>query len=180
MNMRIAISLSLLVAVPGLARADGPRHALSVELPSLTAAGLSVQYENFTLPDRWSFAGSVGARSAAQDDYGSLTLSAGAEARYWARGRALGSNLRRSMIGPFVSARVDMARTSMSMEGRAMGSALTLTEMFSAGYRFAAWRGLELTPHAGIGVRTEIDGNGRLPAWTRGTASLGITAGWMF
>jgi hypothetical protein len=180
MNLRITISLSLLVTIPGLARADRPRHAVSMELPSLTTTGVNVQYENFTLPDRWSFAGSLGARSAAEDDYGSLTLSAGVEARYWARGRSIGSSLSGSMIGPFISARVDMAHTRMNMEERAIGSALTLTEMLSIGYRLAAWRGLEITPHTGIGLRTEIDGSGRLPAWTRATASLGLTAGWMF
>jgi hypothetical protein len=178
--MCLPICLIILGAVPGTARGDGPRHAISVEVPSLTTAGASARYENFLLPDSWSVAGRLGVRGAAQSDYGSFTMSAGAEARYWARGRAFRSGLRHAMIGPFVSAGVDVAHTSTSMDGRDIGSAITVTEMISVGYRFAAWSKVEITPYAGIGVRTEIDRNGRLPAWTRGTASLGLTAGWMF
>jgi hypothetical protein len=41
-------------------------------------------------------------------------------------------------------------------------------------------RRVEVTPSLGLGVKTEIDASGRLPAWTRGEARLGLTVGWLY
>ena len=42
------------------------------------------------------------------------------------------------------------------------------------------WRGLAITPTAGVGVRHDIDVSGRLPAWTRPTIALGLELAWLF
>ena len=48
------------------------------------------------------------------------------------------------------------------------------------GYRFAPWRGLELTPYGGLTWRRDVDLTGRLPSWSRAGVAGGLTLGWLF
>lgn len=170
----------VLLAIPRPALAGGPASAISVQLPSLNASGMNLQYERFALPDAWSLAAGLGLRSTAGGDYDSMSMSAGAEIRYWFTGRAFRSSLRHAMVGPFAAARFDMGRTTTSMDERTIGTMLTLTETLSLGYRFAMWQRVELTPSLGLALRTDIDRHGSLPTATRGTPTLGLTLGWMY
>lgn len=175
------IALSLLVAAgPRLARADSPEHAVSLQLMSLSSAGVTAQYERAAGLDSWSIAASLGARGTAAGDYSSVAVSAGAELRYWFTGRAVGSDLERAMIGPFTGARIDIGHTTTRMDGRTIGSTVTLAETLVLGYRFACWERLELTPTLGLGLHTDVERRGPLPASTRATVRLGLTMGWMY
>ena len=164
--------------------APAPRNALSLPLLSLAgAAGLGIQYERQLDARRWSLAVAVAARENAGGDYESLATSASIELRYWLQGRAVWSDLpARSMAGWFAGARFDTAwiRTRDELEDRSLGSAVGFAETATFGYRFAVRRRVEITPSIGLGVKTEVDASGRLPAWTRGDARLGVTLGWLY
>lgn len=166
-------------------RARTPTSALSVHVLGLPSAALAVQYERLALRDSISVAGLLGARVGAAGDYSSRGYAAGVELRYWFTGRAFRSSLGRTLVGPYVGARIVALRTTVvqraspAMDERPVGSSVTLTETIDVGYRFALWRRLEFTPSAGLAVRTDIDTHAGLPATTRGTFTLGLTLGWL-
>lgn len=198
--MRRALILAVLIAVPSVAAADGApgdtaalgaevdeapaRNAVSLPLFSMKGfGGIGVQYERFALPDRWSLAGSVAARSNVGGDYDSLGLGLGFEARYWLKGRTLWAKLpARSMVGWYLGARIDVGwtRTVDEVRDSTVGSGLAIAETGFIGYRFVIKERVEITPALGISVRTELDLHGRLPAWTRGGMATAITVGWMY
>lgn len=159
------------------------RNAVSLHVLSLGARSLSVEYERFVLPPKLSVAAGFGIRDNAGGEYEAMTVAAGAEVRYWFSGRAVWSRLGPgNMAGPYVAGRLDLARTSTRDDvlDESLGSTVTVAESIAAGYRFVAFRRLEITPSLGVSVRTEIDTSGRLSPWTRGAAVAGLTLGWLF
>jgi hypothetical protein len=195
--MRRALLVLAIVAMPAIAAADQApgdtavivaeapaRNAVSLPLLSMKGfAGIGVQYERFALPDRWSLAGSVAARSNVGGDYDSLGLGIGIEARYWLKGKTLWAKLpTRSMVGWYLGARVDVGwtRTVDEVRDSTVGSGLAIAETGFIGYRFVIRDRVEITPALGISVRTELDLHGRLPAWTRGGMAGAVTVGWMY
>lgn len=159
-------------------------RAVSLALPALQGfGGMAVQAEQLWRERRTSLVAAVGLRSSAGEDFGSRTLSLSGEARYWFTGRALWTRLpRRSMVGWFAGGRLDLGWTHLrdEVDDRGIGSNLGIAVTATGGYRIAIRRRVELTPSAGLGITTEIDPSGRLPAFGRGTLRLGFTAGWMF
>lgn len=167
------------------AGADDRRdRVVSLALPALQGfGGVAVQAEQLLAPRRISVVAGAGMRASAGEDFGSRTLSLSGEVRYWFTGRALWTRLpRRSMVGWFAGARVDAAWTSNRdrLEDRGLGSNLGIALTATGGYRIAIRRRVELTPSLGLGLTTDVDPSGRLPAFTRGTARLGLTVGYMF
>ncbi|HUH04716.1 MAG TPA: hypothetical protein VML75_22120 [Kofleriaceae bacterium] len=159
-------------------------RVVSLALPALQGfGGIAAQAEQLLPERRISLVAGLGVRSSAGEDFGSRTLSLGGEARYWFTGRALWTRLpERSMVGWFTGARLDVAWTDTRdrVEDRDIGSNLGLAVTATSGYRIAIRRRVEVTPSLGLGLTTEIDPTGRLPALVRGTLRLGLTAGWMF
>jgi hypothetical protein len=172
-------------AVTTSGRTRTPNSALSVHVLGLPSAGLTAQYERLALRESISVAGLLGVRASAAGDYSSRAFAAGLELRHWFTGRAFRSSLGRTVIGPYVGARIAVLRTttnqraSAAMSERTVGSSMTVTESIDFGYRFALWRRLEITPSAGLAVRTDLDTHAGLPASTQGSFTVGLTVGWL-
>lgn len=189
--IRVAIATAILAAAgPALAQpgadiaaeAPPPRHAVSLHLLSLGTRGLALEGER-QLRRRFSAVAGLALRSPARGDYESLSITGSGEARWWITGRAPWTGLAAgAMVGPYLGVRVDASRTATTeaATGRGIGSTLTLAESLTAGYRFAFWGRLEITPKASLGVRHEIDLGGRLAPWTRGALGFAMTAGVLF
>jgi hypothetical protein len=167
----------LVAATAGAAHADEYARAVSVPVYSLQQAqGIAVEYEQLhLLPERWSVAGGLGIRDSADADFASTSLSASAEVRYWFRNGV-------AMRGWFVGAGLDMTWTSLTdrIDDRSIGSSLAVAETVQLGYRMVPWRQLEITPSLGIELVSDVDLTGRLPVWTHGSLTTGLTVGWLF
>jgi len=174
-------------APPGAVTATAaPRRdrALSIGLPALQGlGGLAGYYEQLLPGRRWSLVTGGAVRAGARGDFSSITLAAGAEARYWLRGSAIWCDAPpRSMVGWFAGGRVDLAwtHTRDDTDDRSLGNNLGVAVTGTFGYRFLIRNRVELTPMVGLGVTRETDLGGRLPGFTRGTARMGLTLGWFF
>ncbi len=152
---------------------------ISVELAGFTERGLIVDVERDLAARHVSIDGGIVLRSSAGGDYTSSTVGVGVEVRYWFRRRAIWTDRPRgSAVGWYVGGRIDLARTSLSMNDTSLGIERQLGGSLLGGYRFAPWRGLEIRPYTGIAARREWDAGNRLAAWTRGGLVLGFAAGW--
>jgi hypothetical protein len=182
--MRV-VACVLITVLAGVAHADTPvpRNAISVHPLSLQSYGVALQYERDLAPSRFSLAGELAVRAGAGGDYDSLTLGIAGELRFWLRLGAPYSGLdARAMVGPFVAARFSAALTSVqdARDDRSIGSAISLVQGVSIGYRFAFFHHVELSAALGPAVRVEIDPGGRLPTAVGVTMAFGLTAGWLF
>lgn len=162
-----------------------PVNDVSIALPSLDGLrGVQVGYERFSPARRISLGASVQLREAAVGDYTGVRAGVGAELRwYWRDVKPwLSGQPRGSMTGWFVGGRLDVAvdGTRDAVDDRWLGTMLGIGATGHVGYRIAPWRGLEITPTAGLLWRREIDLSGRLPAWSRGGIAAGLSVGWMF
>ncbi len=184
MSWRTAASaLLIVVCCPQLASADavarieerrsGEDNALSLHLLSLGGRTIAIEYERRLVAPHWSLVGSIGVRQNASGDYSATSQALSVELRYWRR-----ATLRGAYAG--VALRLAATQTRDELDDRSLGTMFTIAEGAAIGYRFVPWRGFELTPSAGIALRTELDSSGRLPPWTRGALSAGLTAGWLF
>lgn len=192
--MRSAIALVALAAASATATAETPPaeteiareprlNAVSLHLLSLDARALSVGYERFVLPPRISLLALGGVRDAAGGDYSGWTLSGGAAIRYWVTNFAPSSGLGPgNMVGLFVAAQLNLARTTLRDEvaGQSLSPTLTIAEQLTIGYRFAIRGRVEITPTTGLALRHDFVSGARLPAWTRGAAVFGLTIGGLF
>ncbi len=159
-----------------------PDNAVSLQLASITARSLAVEYERALWWPRLSLAVGAGARDTADGDYAGIAVGAGIEARYWLIGSALWSRLRDARVGPYAGVRLDVAHSSLTdtVQDERIGNTWSIAESLSFGYRLAFWDRLEVTPSAGLTVRTELDRTGRLPPWTQGSLSFGLALGYLF
>ncbi|MBL4636481.1 MAG: hypothetical protein JKY56_21665 [Kofleriaceae bacterium] len=176
---------ALIVADEGVEPAPVYNQAVSVHLFSLAVAGLSGQYEHYTIPRyRLSLSGVLAFRANAKNgDYSSYSYGAGVELRHWFRERAVWSSLvGRTMAGPYVGARLDFMHTRVKaeLEDRTIGGALTFAESLALGYRFLIVQRIEVTPSVEFSARTETDTSGRLGAWTRFSVGFGLSLGYLF
>jgi hypothetical protein len=175
-----AVLLLLLLSSDAFAcDAIGKRNAVMTQPLSFFARGGSLLYERYVSPPDVSLVGMIGARFPALQDYASTTLTAGIEGRYW----LLGEDRRRcAMQGPYLGMRVVFGWTTVTdeMTDRQIGTSIGIDPTLWLGYRFAIAEKLEITPALGLGSRIFIDPGGHLAATSRPTASLGLTAGWMF
>jgi hypothetical protein len=174
-TVAVAVAVAETVAVAG-AVAGTVDEAVSLPVYSVQQAqGIAVEYERFhLLPAPWSVAVGVDVRDAADGDYGSTAVSVSGEARYWFR--------RRAMTGWFLGAGLALTHSTITdrVDDRRVGETLAVGIAAQAGYRFVPWRTLEITPSLGIERRREFDLDGRLPAWSHGSITTGLTIGWMF
>ncbi len=172
------------VPASATATAPGPASTIWLSLPSIDGAtGAELGYERWSPWHRVSLVGTFGFRHTASGDYSGYAGGAGVEARWYWRGRALWTPLPRgAMVGAFVGGRVDasISHTRDVADDRSLGSSLAIGGEGVFGYRIAPWRGLEITPSIGIGLRNEHDLRGRLPPWTLATLAVGLEVGWMF
>jgi len=162
-----------------------PSHALSLSLPALSTRSLAAAYEHarFFGDERFSLLGLAGLRRGATGDYSSTTVSAAVELRYWLTGRAPWSPYAtRAMVGAFAGLRLGLASTTTydEIDDERIGNTLTLSEVLQLGYRFIAWQRMEITPSIGLQLRHEIELASRLPPWTRGAMTVGLSVGWVF
>ena len=149
---------------------------ISVELSGFSERGLIIDGER-DLPDLHICvdAGLV-LRASATGDYSSRTVGLGGEVRYWFKRRAIWTRAPRgSAIGWYTGARIDLARTSLEMDGMALGRERQFATSVLFGYRFAPWRGLEVRPYTGLAIRREWDAS---TAWTKGGLVFGLAVGW--
>jgi hypothetical protein len=160
----------------------GPLHSASVSFFSFFGPGVTMEYERFALPPGLSFVSALGFRSTGGDDYTTATVTTSLEARLW-----LGNVVpwrgpdRRTMVGPLLSLRADVAWTSVNDDtrGRLAGTAVELAETLGLGYRLTLWR-LHATPILGATVTTQTDPRGRLAPITFLSGKLAVTLGVMF
>ena len=92
---------------------------------------------------------------------------------YWRADAWLSTQPAHSMVGWFVGGRLGVAfdATHDRADHRWLGNAAELQGTALIGYRIAPWRGLEITPSIGLGVRRDIDLSGRLASIQSGRAS---------
>jgi hypothetical protein len=152
---------------------------ISLELAGLGERGLIVDAER-DLPDfNISVDAGIVLRATAGGDYSSRTAGIGGEVRYWFKRRAIWTRQPSgSAIGWYTAGRVDLARTSLSMDDMSLGVERQLGVSVLGGYRFAPWRGLEIRPYTGLAIRREWDAGHRVAAWGRGGLVFGFAVGW--
>ncbi|MBL0216375.1 MAG: hypothetical protein IPQ07_21140 [Myxococcales bacterium] len=159
-------------------------NAITLAVPSLDGArGAQVGYERWLQGPRLGLTVSVQLREAAVGDYTGIRAGVGGELRWYWRARSfLHAQPTGSMIGWFIGGRVDVAvdTTHDDSSDRWLGTSLEIGTSALVGYRFAPWRGLEITPSAGLNWRYDVDLSGRLPGWSRTGIAGGLSVGWMF
>ena len=105
----------------------------------------------------------------------------GGEVRWYFRQKSfLHAQPTGSMVGWWTGGRLDVAvdGTQDEMTDRWIGTTVEIGTSALVGYRFAPWRGLEISPSLNGGVRHEFAK--RLPGWTRPMGGIGLTVGWLF
>lgn len=162
-----------------------PATAVSLHLLSIGTRGLAIEGERHDvgLGPRLSVAAGLAMRAPALGDYSSRQITGSGELRWWLTGDAPWADFAsRAMIGAYLGARIDLGHTSTTdaVDGSHLGSTVTVAESLTAGYRFAFWHRVELTPSLTLGMRHEIDRSGRLAPWTRASLGFGLTAGALF
>jgi hypothetical protein len=159
-----------------------PAAAVSIALdPLFAVSGVAGEYERWL--GRWSWSVGGGLASHAGGDYGSTTVAAGAEVRYWFKRDAIWSQVAPgSMVGWFAGARLDAAaiRTVDRMDDRALPTTLAFEATVRGGYRLAPWRRLVVTPSLGIGARTDVVPGSSVPTWRTGVVQSQLAIGWLF
>ncbi len=159
----------------------GPKNAISTEPLALAARGIGLSYERLIGPPIFSVAALVGGRSAALGDYSSLTMSGGLEGRAWAHVGYRGCG-QIAMSGLYLGLRLSAAYTRMSdkTDDHFVGSSVALASMVTLGWRFIAWRLLEVTPSIAGGIRSDVDPQAGLGTSARPAFALGLQVGWVF
>jgi hypothetical protein len=175
-------AIVIVMALAGVARAEPAVDAVWLSLPSIDGAtGAELGAEHFVPERRLGLVVTAGARKSAAGDYSAIAGGVGVEARWYWHGRALWTDAQ-GPVGWFVGGRGDLAlsRTRDNADDRSLGTTLVLGAQGLFGYRLAPWRGVEVTPSVGLGVRNEHDLRGRLPPWTLGSFTVGLELGWLF
>lgn len=159
----------------------GPRNAISTQPFAFFARGVALSYERLLAP-RVSAAALAGYRSAAQGDYASSTIHGGLEGRVWIRPSADIRCDTIAMSGPFLGLRLGVGYTRLveRMDDRSVGSSVALSPTLQGGWRFVAWRLVEVTPSIGLGVRADLDPPAGLVSQPRGVVAFNLSVGWMF
>lgn len=172
-------SALILIAMTTAAAAEPLDTTVSVELSGFADRGLIIDVERDLPERRISVDAGIVMRASAGGDYSSRTLGIGGEVRYWFKRRAIWTHRAHgSAIGWYVGGRLDLARTSLSMDDMSLGAERQFGTSMLFGYRFAPWRGLEVRPYTGIAMRREWNAGDRLAPWTRGGFVLGFAVGW--
>ena len=159
-----------------------PKNAALLRPLGFFAHGMSVGYERFLLPPRWSFVVLGAFENGASGDFSSTTWALGGEARYWLGGHGpFARHLRDvyAMMGPFLFARAEVARTTLNddVDGRGLGTAWTFTETAGFAWRFGIGR-FEVSPSTGLVVIT--DASRHLVPQTHGSFAVGLTLGYLW
>lgn len=174
--MKALLGLSVLAST-----AAAEPNTVSLELPGLRERGLILDYERDLPERRISVDAGIVMRASAGGDYGSRTFGIGGEVRYWFKRRAIWTNRPRgSAVGWYGGGRIDISRTSLSMDDMFLGAERQFGVSWLFGYRFAPWRGLEIRPYTGFTIRREWNAGDRVEPWTRGGIVLGFALGWSF
>lgn len=148
-------------------------NAISLAMPSLdTGRGLDASYEHWFASKDLTLSGSAMFRESATGDYTGWRGGAGVEVRMY----------RHHITGWFAGGGFYAATdfTHDHADGRWIDPTLELGLTVRGGYRWVPWRQLAITPSAGFATHHDIDLGGRLPAWTRGGAVVGLEVGWLF
>ena len=139
---------------------------------ALIGRGVALSYERQIAP-RLSAVALGGVRGAAEQDFSSKTVTAGAELRYWLRGRT-------PMRGPFLALHASGAYTRLTDDAMGyVGSQVALAQRLDIGWRFTIRDRVAIAPAVGLGLREDIDGAGRLATTVRGHLAIGLELGWM-
>jgi hypothetical protein len=159
------------VPVPVVAAEPPPLPALIVSVPimALSSNGLALQAER-PLFAHGSAVVALGWRDGADGTYDANTFALGGELRLW---------LSRRPRGLFAGPRIESAIVHVRRDGDGLGTAVEITEGLILGYRVVVLDRVELSALLGYGLRHDLPTKG-IPASTRATPLLGITAGWVF
>jgi hypothetical protein len=175
------VSLPLLIALSLLHAdgPDGPRNAVSFEVPSILWGGVALNGERFTRDHRWSLSIGLEARWAAEGDYRSWTFGTGVEGRWWLKRFRPWFMADRG--GPFAGVRLDAAFTrTASLVTSTSLTAWTPDASLRVGYRFVFLHRVELTPYVGGAVTLVITDVPRTVAEPLASVQLGLTVGYLF
>ena len=189
MSKQLAIALGVAFVAAATASAEpasvierraAPANAISLHALSLGTRGLAIEGERH-VRERFSAVVGLAGRAPAGGDYISRSVTASSELRWWIKGDApWASYAGRAMVGPYVGFRVDAGYTWTGSGGVGIGSTMIVGESVTSGYRFAFWHRLEVTPSVSLGFRHELDLEGRLAPWTRGSLGLALKVGVLF
>jgi hypothetical protein len=159
----------------------GPSNSASVSFFSFFGPGVTLEYERYALPPAASFVSALGFRTTGGADFTTLTVTPSLEARLWLGNIGPWRSADRTMTGPVLSLREDIAFTLVEDDrhARLAGTAVEIAETLSLGYRLRVWR-LHATPLLGGTVTTQLDPRGRLAPITFLSGKLAITLGVMF
>ena len=149
------------------ASSPAPLNAVSLQLVSLLNNGATFQYERLVAPPL-SVATSLGGRLSGGAGYSVVGATFGAEGRYWVlRKWGISRFDGPAMVGPYASARMDGGVVRETSGGEVLGTSMSVAEGVAIGWRlvFAGW--IEVTPSAGLGLRTDFAPHGGLAPWTR-------------
>ncbi len=157
---------------------------IAVSVPSLDGGrGGAIAFERFLPAHELSIGVTIQARETATGDYTGVRTGAGIEVRHYKHDHmAWMAQPDGAMVGWFAGGRFDLATdaTHDHMDNRWLSTTLETSILGEAGYRFAIWRGLDITPSVDLGFRHDSDLSGRLPAWTRPEVGAGLTIGWLY
>jgi hypothetical protein len=160
----------------------GPRNVISTQPLALAARGFALSYERFVGPPRFSVVGTAGFRGAALGDYSSSTVNGGIEGRVWVRRDAGFGCSAPAMSGPYFGLHLNTGVTTLTdrTTDSSVGSSLTFTSTIDFGWRWIAFRILEITPSLGWGYHTDVDPRGHLATTVRPALVVGLSVGWIF
>ena len=155
--------------------------AVWLALPAVDGlAGVEVGGEAAVAPEVGAVVAASVRKSATGDYDGWITGLAGEVRWYW-RGPGRWSHAPAgSLDGWFTGARVDLARSTVALDDRPIGTTVIGGLAGELGYRFTPWRALTVTGLVALGHRWERDTDGRLPTHDRGTLGFGLELGWIF
>jgi hypothetical protein len=159
---------------------------VEVALPSVdTGRGLAGGYERRLAGRNVTYALRGELRESASGDYTGIRVGVGAEVRwFWRAPHAAWLTVLPpgSLAGWYLAAGSYAAAdaTHADTDHRWLGTTFELGGVARIGYRIAPWRGLAITPSAGLEIQRELDVSGRLAGVTRGGVAFGLDVGWMF
>ncbi len=181
-------TLAIIVAAAPSLTAPAPpapaplEQAISLSIPSTDGGrGAQLTYERWMPERRWSFAFSAELRESAIGDYTGLRAGVGVAIRkYWRADAWLSKLPPGNMVGWFYGGGGYLAAdlTHDNADHRWLSSALSYGVTAVIGYRIAPWRGLAITPSAGLEWQHDLAT--RIPDWNVAGAIVGLDVGWLF
>jgi hypothetical protein len=149
-------------------------EAISILPLAFRRAGFSAQYERQLVSKPYSMAGALGMRFGAREPLRSPQYSLGVELKRW---RSLAFWKEKGAL--YGVGRFDIGVARLLGESK-IGSSLLMESHFGFGYRRVIAEKIEVSAASTMGIRTDIDRSGLLPAQFTGTIGFWLSVGYLF